>query len=159
MDRFARLLWEVGPELGEAVRDAFVALKYEVELISDQGSDISVQLDSKRRLLVHVAAGDQMIQKKGAELARVVELMQGVAEDSDRVVLVANIDPETRPADRGDCMGPGALDFLRRMGANLLMGPTLFKLWSLSLQDYDRAHKQIERLHAQDGGEFSFQSS
>ncbi len=33
MGRFARLLWQVGPELGESLRDAFTALRYEAEAV------------------------------------------------------------------------------------------------------------------------------
>src|SRR5262245_29721420 len=31
MDRMARLLWEIGPPLHEAVRDTFASLKFEVD--------------------------------------------------------------------------------------------------------------------------------
>ena len=32
MGRFARLLWDVGPPLGEAARDAFTALKFDAQV-------------------------------------------------------------------------------------------------------------------------------
>jgi hypothetical protein len=38
-------------------------------------------------------------------------------------------------------------------------GPTLFNLWKLSLQGLDRAHKQVERLHAHDAGTFELPAS
>jgi hypothetical protein len=155
MDRFGRLLWEVGPGLNEAVRDVFEALKFETELIpGPAASDIRVRLDGKRRLLLHVSATEGTIQRKTTELAHVFQLLHESAEDADRVVLVANSDPQTRPADRTEFLQPDAQTFLRRMGANFLTAPTLFRLWTLSLEDQGRARDYAERLHAQDGGTF-----
>jgi len=155
MDRFGRLLCEVGPQLTEAVRDTFVALKYDTESRpGSPDSEVMVKLDSKRRLLIHVSAAESTIQKKGEELAHVFQMLHESTDDADRAVLVANSDPATRPADRAEGISPDALSFLKRMGANFLAAPTLFKLWMLSLQDQERARKHIERLYAQDGGIF-----
>jgi hypothetical protein len=155
MDRFGRLLWQVGPQLHEAVRETFVALKLEAESRPGPAdSEVAVKLDSRRRLLLYVSAAVGTIQKKSEDLAHVFQMLHESAEDTDRVVLVANSDPVTRPTDRTEEMSPEAVNFLKRMGANFLAAPTLFKLWTLSLQDQDRARKHIERLHAQDGGMF-----
>jgi hypothetical protein len=81
-------------------------------------------------------------------------MLHEVANDDDRIVLVANTDPATRPAGRRDPIDADATKLLRRLGANLLLAPTLFAVWTLSLQDRDRARSSIERLHAQDGGLF-----
>jgi hypothetical protein len=158
MDRFGRLLWESGPELRESVRDALVALKLEAEPSPDPASlDLTVKLDARRRLLIHVSDSSGTIAKKDLALARIVQMVQG-ADEGDRVVLVANHDPEKRPTERSECLKADALEFLRRMGANLVTGPTLFKVWSVSVQDHDRARKHLDRLHAQDGGEFQIPS-
>jgi len=155
MGQFGRLLWTVGDELNQAVREAFVALKFDV--VSTPGAPPSstvVNLDGHRRLLLHVSASGESIEKKGPDLAHVFQMLHEVAGDNDRIVLVANCDPTTRPADRRDPIEPDAMKLLRRLGANVLLAPTLFALWTLSLQDRDRARAWVERLHAQDGGAF-----
>jgi hypothetical protein len=101
-----------------------------------------------------VSASGESIEKKGPDLAHVFQMLHEVAGDNDRIVLVANCDPTTRPADRRDPIEPDALKLLRRLGANVLLAPTLFALWTLSLQDRDRARAWVERLHTQDGGAF-----
>src|SRR6188508_2474665 len=57
MDRFGRILIEVGPRLGDVIRDVFAAMKYDVSPVSpDDPSNLIVRLDSKRRLLLCAAA-------------------------------------------------------------------------------------------------------
>lgn len=155
MGQFGRLLWTVGDELSAAVREAFVALKFEA--VSTPGtppSSVTVTLDGHRRLLLYVSSSMGPIQKKGPDLAHMFQMLHEVAGDHDRIVLVANSDPATRPADRRDPIEPDAMKLLHRLGANVLLAPTLFSLWTLSLQDRDRARAWVERLHAQDGGPF-----
>lgn len=155
MNRFGRLLWSIGPPLTEAVREAFAALKFETEVRPGQdASAVTVKVDTTRRLLIYVSAADSTIQRKSTDLAQVFQMLHESSEDGDRVVLVANSDPITRPMDRRDSIGSDALQFLSRMGANFLTAPTLFNLWTQSLQDQDRARKNVERMHAQDGGAF-----
>jgi hypothetical protein len=48
-----------------------------------------------------------------------------------------------------------AAHLLKRLGANYVAGPTLFALWSLSLQDRPRARGLFDLIHAQDGGVFA----
>ena len=160
MARFGRLLWEVGPALAEAVADMFAALKFDVQtMATDSAPVVVVPLQGTRRLLCHVSAEESPIQKKGADLARVFQVLQEVATESDRVVLVVNSDPGTPPPERDGSITPDALSFLRRMGVSHVQAPTLFALWTLALQDPDRARAQIERLHAQDGGTFDIPPS
>lgn len=148
MGRFGRLLWQTGPQLNEAVRDVFVALKLETELVqSSSVLGVAVRLDGQRRLLFHASAATETIEKKSAELARIFQMLHEVAEGSDRVVLVTNVDPETPPADRADAMTPDALNFLIRIGASHLPATTLFTLWKLGLQNPERARAQVERLY------------
>src|SRR4029078_424619 len=92
------------------------------------------------------------IEKKSPDLARLFQMLHEVANDDDRIVLVANTDPATPPGRRGDGVDTDAMKLLRGLGANLLFAPTLFAVWTLSLQDRERARASIERLHAPGGG-------
>ena len=116
-------------------------------------SGLAVKLDAGR-LLLHVAPSGAIIKKRSPELAHVFQMLQESAEDGDRVVLVANSDPALPPADRTEGIEPEAVLFLRRMGANFLASASVFRLWSLSLFDQERARGYVGRLHAQDGGIF-----
>jgi hypothetical protein len=154
MDPFGRLLWASGTPLVEAVRDAFLAIRFEAALIPGPASSgVLVKLDAGR-LLLHVAPDAGIIRKKSPQLAHVFQMLHESAEDADRVVLVANSDPSTRPADRTEAIEPEAVSFLRRMGANFLASPTIFSLWRLWLNDQERARDYVVRLYAQDGGIF-----
>jgi hypothetical protein len=156
MERLGHLLWDGGPALTEAVRDAFAALQYEVELMPDAPeSGIAVKLGANRQLLLHVMTSDGPVKKKDPELTRVFQMLHESDTDVTRVVLVANTDRAKPPADRGDSVGPDALAFLSRMGVNVVTTPMVFKLWMLSLQDRERARVFVERLYEQDGGAFS----
>lgn len=156
MGHFGRLLWTAGDELADAVRETFTALKFDVASMPGMPpSSVTVNVNGLRRLLLHVSPEEgPSIAKKGSDLARVFQMLHEFADDSDRIVLVENCDPSRRPADRCDPVEPDAMKLLRRLGANVLPAPTLFALWTLSLQDRDRARAAVERLHAQDGGTF-----
>ena len=77
----------------------------------------------------------------------------------DRVALITNADPETRPADRAAAITPEALAFLVRMGASHLQASTLFALWKLSLNDAAHARAQVDRWYEQEAGTFQFSPS
>ena len=153
MERFGGLLWQVGDPLTSAVRELFVALKFEVGSLRPGAAQLMVKLDERRRLLLHVSAADG-IQKKGNDLAQAFQLLHEIAGGDDRVVLVANSTPLARPADRPEAIAPDALELVRRLGTNFVSGPTLFAVWTVFLQDAPRARATIDRLHAQDGGVF-----
>lgn len=156
MDRIGRVLWEIGPPLQEAVCEVLAALKCDVASTSAVSvSVINVRLDSKRRLLIHVAETDEPIEKKSAELAHVFRLLHEVAGDGDRVVLLATSHRSTRPKDRAELLTPDALRLLSRMGANVLSTGALFSLWMLSFQHATKARAALDQLHAQDGGLFT----
>ena len=155
MGQFGRLLWTAGEELADAVRETFVALKFDTTPTpGSQPSSLTVNVDARRRLLLYVSPSQGLIEKKSPDIAHVFQMLHEVAGDDDRIVLVANGDPATRPADRRDPIDPEAMKLLRRLGANVLLAPTLFALLTQSLQDRDRARVSVERLHAQDGGTF-----
>jgi hypothetical protein len=160
MGRFARLLCEVGPRLAEAVRDVFAALKLEAELLeAPPATGVRAGLDRKRRLLLIASGATAAIEKKSADVSAVFHMLQDVAGDDDRVVLVTNVDAERRPAERSVQIVPDALAFLVRMGAVHVTGPTLFNFWKLSLEDLDRARAQVDRLHAADTETFELSAS
>ena len=161
MGQFGSLLYQVGPELGDAVRRVFTAMKFEAEMMTGPvSSGVAVRLDAHRRLLLIPSAATDAIQKKGPELAQVFQMLHEVAEEKvDRVVLITNADPGTRPADRAAAITPEALAFLVRMGASHVQASTLFALWKLSLNDADRVRAQVERLHGQAPGTFELSPS
>ena len=154
MERYGGLLWRVGEGLTDAVRDAFIALGFDAERTPGSAAAITVKLWDRRRLLVHVASTDTPVQKKSPELTEVFLMLNEVAEEADRVVLVANSATEVLPSERVSPVGPEALDLLQRMAVNVMTGPSVFALWLLLLDDKDRARKIVERLHDQDGGLF-----
>jgi hypothetical protein len=159
MGRFGRLLTETGARLGEAVRDVFASLRYETALMADETSTaVVVGLDGRRRLLVHVAGDGQVIQKKSPEIARVFQVLQEVAEESDHVVFVTNAEPQRKPADRGRSVTAEAEGFLSRLAVSHVSALTLFALWKLSLQEPERAREQVLRLHTHEGGPFELPS-
>jgi hypothetical protein len=155
MDRFGGLLWRTGPELAEAVHDAFAALGFDSHVTPGAETSVVVKLDSYQRLLIDVSATSDIIRKRSTEISRVFQTLHEIAEDGDRVVLVTNSDREIRPADRPESASPEALDLLRRLGVNIVTGPTVFGLWMLSLDNRDRAQLYARRLHEQNGGVFA----
>jgi hypothetical protein len=155
MDRFGRLLWQVGDPLHEAEQEAMAALGAEIQPIAEPAvRSVAIRLENRRRLLVHTAASPAAIQRKDAELAHVFRLVHEVGEDGDRTVLVTNNDPAMRPPDRTPPVAGDALALLHRLGAVILTGPTLFALWSAGTQDKSRGRTLLERLQQQDGGVF-----
>jgi hypothetical protein len=160
MGQFARLLCQVGPQLAEAIRNVFVALRFEAEWITTPGpSGVSVRLEGGRHLLLHASESPEPISRKSQELAHVFHLLHEVAGDSDKVVLVTNVEPERRPADRPAPVTPDAIAFLARLGVVHVPAPTLFALWKLSLDEPDRARGQVEHLYAHDAGTFALPDS
>ena len=103
---------------------------------------------------MHVSESDAVVQKKGAEVARVFQLLHEVADERDHVVLLTNMEPMTPPAGRGLPVSADASAFLARLGVSHMTAPTLFALWKLSLQEPERAREQVTRLHGHEGGSF-----
>jgi hypothetical protein len=155
MGRFGRLLTETGARLGEAVNDVFAALRFRTALMAEGASTaVVVAIEGHGRLLMHVAADGQLVQKKSPEIARVFQVLHEVAEETDHVVLVTNTEPDRKPADRGHSLSAEGGAFLSRLGVTHVSSLTLFALWKLSLQEPERAREQVLRLHAHDGGAF-----
>lgn len=160
MGQFGRLLWEVGARLALSTCEVFRALRYESQVLDEAGSaTVVVQLDARRRLLLHVSDAVAPVQKKSPELAQVFRLLHEVAGDDDHVALVTNSEGMKRPADRADALAADAATFVGRMGVSHVSAATLFALWKLSLQEPDRARAQVERLYSHDGGPWSVPST
>jgi hypothetical protein len=153
MDGIGCVLWETGEALRNAVGTLLAALKCEVDPTPGDTGAIAVGLGGSRRLLVVVSGGSSPIQKTNEELARSFQAVQ-FAGANDRVVLVVNNHPTTVPADRPDPILPDALGVLQRMGVDVITTVTLFRLWRLSLDDLQTARRALDRLQAQDGGQF-----
>jgi hypothetical protein len=153
MDGIGRVLWETGEALRHAVGMLFAALKCEVDPTPGDTGAIAVGLGGSRRLLLVVSGAGSPIRKTNEELARSFQALQ-FAGANDRVVLVINNLPATPPADRPDPILPDAIGVLQRMGVDVLTTVELFRLWRLSLEDQQKARKALDRLHAQDGGQF-----
>lgn len=157
MDRVGRLLWDSGASLAEAVHEAFTALKTEPEWSSD-GSFLTVRVDAKRRLIVHVAGSDGPLDKRSDAVTAAFRALQEAAGPEDRAVLVTTGDRQLPPKERADSVTPEALELLKRMGVIVLPSPTLFNLWTLSLTELNEARTYLELLHAQDGGAFKLKT-
>ncbi len=155
MWRFGRLLWATGPQLSDTVRDVFASLKLQVETISSGDSTFhAARLDGQRRLLLFTSASQEIVERKSHDVAEVFRMLHELGDEHDRAVLIANPHPLTPPAARPEGIAPDALVMLKRLGVNVLSGPGVFQLWTLALQDPERASRLVERLHEQDGGVF-----
>lgn len=162
MDQIGSLLWQTGAPLRDALRDLFLALRYDVD-VQPEGSayDVRVALDADRRLLIRAARSEGIVSKKSPDLVAAFQTLSETAGDRDRVVLTANNHCTMAPADRpkSDDIAPDALDLLQRMGVNFVTTPTLFAIWSLSIQeDVARARAIMDKLHAQNVGVFRLPS-
>jgi len=153
MDAIARVLWENGAALEAAATAIFASLRCEVDPASGAGAPLSVHVDARHRLLVHVARDGGPIEKTSDDLTRAFQFVQ-YAGDRDRVVLVPGNEADAAPVRRAPAVQPDALKVLQRMGVNVLEPPALFRLWRLSFEDAPRARTLLERLHTQDGGPF-----
>lgn len=153
MDRIGCVLWATGQPLRDAVGAVFAAIKCEVDASQGPDGPIVVKLGDSRRLLFLVSAADGPIEKTNEELAQAFQTVQFAGAD-DRVVFVGNNDPTAPPAARREPVLPDALGVLHRMGVNVMMTATLFKLWLLALENPQKARTALEHLHQQDGGPF-----
>jgi hypothetical protein len=153
MDAIARVLYETGEPLKDGVRAVFGGLKCETEPAPEAPWALAVKLDGSRRLLVYVPDTDAPLQKASEALTHAFQLVQ-LAGNHDRVVLVANNDAATPPAQRPDPVRPDAMQVLERMGVNVATTGALVGLWRLSFTDPQRVRTLLDRFHAQDGGAF-----
>ena len=150
----AGVVWKTDKPLVAAVRNLFTAVQYEAEVREGASYDVSVQVETGRRLLIVVAASKESIQRKSPQIGQILRVLQEDAGPHDRVVLAANAFCETPVPSRQDPVAPDGLRIIQGLGANFVATPTLLGLWKHSLTDLGSAKKSILRLHAQDGGIF-----
>jgi hypothetical protein len=150
----AGVIWQTGKPLVSAVRNLFSAMQFEAEIKEGASYDVSVTVETGRRLLLVVFGGSDGIQRKSSQIGQVVHVLQEDAGPQDRVVLVANAFCETPVQSRQEAVTPDALRIIQGVGANFVATPTLLGLWKYSLTDLPSAKKSIHRLHAQDGGTY-----
>ncbi|HYN10038.1 MAG TPA: hypothetical protein VES67_21820 [Vicinamibacterales bacterium] len=150
----AGVVWQSDKPLIVAVRNLFAAMQFEAEVKEGASYDVSVQVESGRRLLVVVVASREGIPRKSPQIGQIVRTLQEDAGPHDRVVLAANAFCETPASSRQDPVAPDALRIIQGLGANFVATPTLLGLWKYSLTDLASAKKSVLRLHAQDGGIF-----
>jgi hypothetical protein len=150
----AGVVWQTDRPLVVAVRNLFAAMQFEAEVKEGASYDVSVQVESGRRLLVVVAASKEGVPRKSPQIGQLVRALQEDAGPHDRVVLAANAFCETPVQSRPDPVAPDALRIIQGLGANFVATPTLLGLWKYSLTDLASAKKSVLRLHAQDGGIF-----
>jgi hypothetical protein len=148
----AGVVWQTGKPLIQAVRNLFAAMQFESEIKEGASYDVSVQIESGRRLLLVVVGCKEGIQRKSPHISQIVHALQEDAGANDRVVLAANAFCETPVPSRQDAVTPDALRIIQGVGANFVATPTLLGLWKYSLTDLASAKKSVLRLHAQDGG-------
>lgn len=153
----AALLWETGDILSEAVRDLFDALGYEASLTAKGATyDITVSLDSHRRLLVEVTGIEGVLKKDSAKIGQVLQALQKEVGPQDRVAVALNAHRQKPPQERAglETVTKEALGLLTGLEAIIVTTSTLFEIWKSSLEDMEAAKKKIEELYALNGGYF-----
>ena len=159
LESMARLLWQTGTPLEEAVRDTFRAMGFTAEL-TDPGTtyDVRVRVADEQRLLLEVTGVKGGV-GKSRKITQVVDTLQGEATDGDRIVLAlaANTHRNLPAADRlsKEAITKDALRILQGLRANFVTTTTLFEIWKLSQADKPAARERLLVLHSQDGGHFT----
>ncbi len=161
MESMARLLWQTGPPLEEAVCDLFSAVGFETDPAQPEASyDMTVNLGAGKRLLIKVMGTEENLTPKSREIRQVLETAQDVAGDDDRIVVAANTHRDRPVADREslDPVTGEALMILTGLGAVFLTTATLFRLWQLSRDDLEATADQLQQLHAAAAGSFTLKT-
>ena len=105
---------------------------------SEEGAsyDVSVQVESGRRLLIVVVASREGIPRKSPQIGQLVRTLQEDAGPQDRIVLAANAFCETPVSSRQDPVAPDALRIIQGLGANFMRcrrcsdsGNTRSRIW------------------------------
>ena len=152
----AAVIWRSGPALTGALRDLFVAMQFDAEIVSNANYDLRVDLEGGRRLLIEVVSSpSEAIDRRSPHIARILRALQEDAGEKDRVVLAANIFSDLPMASRRqDPVTVEAMRLIQGLGANFVPTSALFGVWKSSLQDLAQAKKTIIKLYTMDGGIF-----
>ena len=162
IESMGRLLYQTGQPLKEAVRDVFGLNGLQAELTAAESTyDVTVNLDTSKRLLVVVTGTDKKITNKSAEIRQVFETAQAITGEEDRLVLAANVQRERPVADREwlDSATPDALMLMTGLGAVFVTTATLFRIWKLSTENPQAATEHLLQLHAAAPGSFTFEAT
>lgn len=160
MGQFGRLLCDIGTPLADVVNKLFASMGFESSVTRTGAcANVTVRLDAKSRLLLHISNDASVVQKKSPELAHIFQLLHETADGGDRVILVTNTEATKKPSERQAPVSADALAFLTRLGATGVTSATLFTLWKLTLQDRDWAKQQVRRLHTEESGFFQIAPS
>jgi hypothetical protein len=152
----AGVLWQDGPPLVSALAELFGALEFGTEAMGGgAGYDLRVDLEGNRRLLLIVVGGDEQLDRRSPQLAKILRVLQEDAGERDRVVLAANLFARMPVASRPqDQVAIEAMRLIQGLGANFVPTSALFGIWKASLQDRAQAKRSVMNLHAMDGGIF-----
>ena len=161
MGRMARLLWQTGHPLNEAVRDAFIAFGCHAEMTEPGATyDVTVTLATgQRRLLIEVTGIEGNIQKKSNKITQLLSAAQEVAEEHDRIILAVNAYRDRAVGERSELeiVTPNALKLLVRVGATVITTASVFETWKLSLANLaniEVSRRWVDALYAAPPGLF-----
>ena len=158
IESLARLLWQDGPQLADAVHEVFNLIGFEADP-APAGStyDVTVSLGDGKRLLVKVAGMEKSVTKKSLAVRQIFETTQEVTGDDDRVVLAANVHRKRPVADREwlDPITGDAVMILTGLGGVLVTTSALFRIWVQSRENPEAAKDHILQLHSAEAGLFS----
>ena len=130
LESLGRLLWQEGGPLEEAVRDLFQSVGIEAETAPAKAAwDVTVNLDGGRRLLVVVTGTESNVTNKSDKIRQVFEAAQGL-EETDRIVLAANVHRERPVADR-EWLDPAtaeAMMIIKGLGVVFVTTAMLFRM-------------------------------
>ena len=158
IESLGRLLWQQGRPLEEAVRDVFQSVGIEAEMAPAQAAwDVTVNLDGGRRLLVVVTGTEANITNKSDKIRKIFDAAQDL-EETDRIVLAANVHRERPVADREwlDAATAEAMMIIKGLGVVFVTTAMLFRIWTLSRENLQAATESALLLHAASPGPFVF---
>ena len=157
IESLGRLLWQTGHPLEEAVCDVFDAVGLQAEAAPGKCPwDVTVNLDGGRRLLVAVMGTETSVTNKSEKIREIFEASQNL-EETDRVVLAANVHRERPVADREwlDAATADAMMIIKGLGVVFVTTAMLFRIWGLSKENPQAAMEGAMYLHDAAPGPFS----
>ena len=156
IESLGRLLWQEGRPLEEAVRDVFQSVGIEAEMAPAKAAwDVTVNLDGGRRLLVVATGTESNVTNKSDTIRQIFEAAQGV-EETDRIVLAANVHRKRPVADR-EWLDPATVEammIIKGLGVVFVTTAMLFRIWTLSRENLQAATDNAMLLHEASPGPF-----
>ena len=162
MESLAQLLWQTGQPLEQSVRDIFRAVGLSAELTpGSKASDLTVDVGEGKRLLIVVAGTDAAITNKSPKIKQIFDASQEVADEGERIVMVANVHRLRPPADREwlDPLTGEAMMIIKGVSAVFVTTATLFAVWKLSQEHPQAAINHLLQLHLAESGPFTLDTA